>query len=127
MTADIITGPWKKNNQSEKEIQKAQMLAECDGIASDCMVSVLQILVENGMAPEDPDDDNIQNIMFLSEVLKSMIYESVEIDHPFQDVIEASVKKTVFPDNQKQFYVDYHILQEMVDSIKDKKPEKDPA
>ena len=91
------------------------------------MVSVLQILVENGMAPEDPDDDNIQNIMFLSEVLKSMVYESVEIDHPFQDVIEALVKKTVLPDNQKQFYVDYHILQEMVDSIKDKKPEKDPA
>ena len=50
MTADIITGPWKKNNQSEKEMQKAQILAECDGIASDCMVSVLQILVENGMA-----------------------------------------------------------------------------
>ena len=127
MTADIITGPWKKNNQSEKEMQKAQILAECDGIAGDCMVSVLQILVENGMAPEDPDDDNIQNIMFLSEVLKSMVYESVEIDHPFQDVIEALVKKTVLPDNQKQFYVDYHILQEMVDSIKDKKPEKDPA
>ena len=127
MTADIIKGPWKKIDPTEQQLEKAQVLADCDQIASDCMVSVLQILVENGMAPEDPDDDNIQNIMFLSEVLKSMVYESVEIDHPFQDVIEALVKKTVLPDNQKQFYVDYHILQEMVDSIKDKKPEKDPA
>jgi hypothetical protein len=123
MTADIITGPWKKNNQSEKEIQKAQMLAMCDALASDCMVSILHILVEHDMAPEDPDDDNIQNIMFLSEVLKSMIYENVGVDHPFQDMIETLVKKTVLPNNEKQFYVDYHVLQEMIDSMK----EKDPA
>ena len=92
MTADIIKGPWKKVDPTEKQLEKAQILADCDQIASECVVSCLQSLVENGMAPEDPDDDNIQNIMFLSEVLKSMVYESVEIDHPFQDVIEASVK-----------------------------------
>ena len=123
MSAEIINGPWKKNNQSEKEIQKAQMLAMCDALASDCMVSILHILVEHDMAPEDPDDDNIQNIMFLSEVLKSMIYENVGVDHPFQDMIETLVKKTVLPNNEKQFYVDYHVLQEMIDSMK----EKDPA
>ena len=127
MTADIIKGPWKKVDPTEQQLEKAQVLADCDQIASECVVSCLQSLVENGMAPEDPDDENIVYIMFLSEVLKAITYSNVDVEHPFQDVIEALVKKTVLPDNQKQFYVDYHILQEMVDSIKDKKPEKDPA
>ena len=49
MTAEIIAGPWKKTDQTEKELEKAQLLADCDQIASDCMVSVLHTLAECGI------------------------------------------------------------------------------
>ena len=48
MTADIIKGPWKKVDPTEKQLEKAQILADCDQIASECVVSFLQSLVENG-------------------------------------------------------------------------------
>ena len=41
MTAKVIRGPWKKTDQTEKELEKAQLLADCDQISSDCMVAVL--------------------------------------------------------------------------------------
>ena len=41
MTADVIEGPWKKSDKSEKELEKARILADCDSIASDCVVAVL--------------------------------------------------------------------------------------
>ena len=62
MTAKVIRGPWKKTDQTEKELEKAQLLADCDQIASACMVSVLHTLAECSMAPEDPDDENIAYI-----------------------------------------------------------------
>ena len=128
MTADIIKGPWKKVDPTEQQLEKAQILADCDQIASECVVSCLQSLVENGMAPEDPDDENIVYIMFLSEVLKSTTYASVEIDHPFQDIINLLIKKEVLPNNDKQFYIDYHLLKKTIDTMKEyDNPEKDPA
>ena len=87
MTADVIEGPWKKSDKSEKELEKARILADCDSIASDCVVAVLQSLVESDMAPEDPDDENIVYIMFLSEVVKAITYSNVGIEHPFQDIV----------------------------------------
>ena len=128
MTADIIAGPWKKTDQTERELEKAQLLSDCDSIASDCMVSVLHTIVEHGMAPEDPDDENLEFVMFLSEVLKSITYASVEIDHPFQDIINLLIKKEVLPNNDKQFYIDYHLLKKTMDTMREyDNPEKDPA
>ena len=125
MTADIIAGPWKKTDQTEKELEKAMILSDCDQIASDCMVSILHTLVDHDMAPEDPDDENCGYLLFLSEVLKSMIYANVQIDHPVQDLVDVLVRKEVMIDNDKHFYMDYHLLKKMMDSINDK--EKDPA
>ena len=125
MTADVITGPWKKIDPTEKQLEKAQILADCDSIASECVVSVLQNLVENGMAPEDPDDENIVYIMFLSEVLKAITYSNVGVDHPFQDIVYLLTGQEIGIDNTKQYYVDYHAVQNAVDYLKG--TGKDPA
>ena len=98
MTADIIKGPWKKVDPTEQQLEKAQILADCDQIASECVVSCLQSLVENGMAPEDPDDENIVYLL---------------------------TGKEVGLDNTKQYYIDYHAVQKAVQYLKD--TEKDPA
>ena len=125
MTADIIKGPWKKVDPTEQQLEKAQILADCDQIASDCVVSCLQSLVENNMAPEDPDDENIVYILFLSEVLKAITYSNVNVEHPFQDIVYLLTGKEVGIDNTKQYYIDYHAVQKAVQYLKD--TEKDPA
>ena len=125
MTADIIKGPWKKVDPTEQQLEKAQVLADCDQIASECVVSCLQSLVENGMAPEDPDDENIVYIMFLSEVLKAITYSNVDVEHPFQDIVYLLTGKEVGIDNSKQYYVDYHAVQNAVEYLR--KNGKDPA
>ena len=118
MTADVIEGPWKKSGKSEKELEKARILAECDSIASDCVVAVLQSLVESDMAPEDPDDENIVYIMFLSEVVQAITYSNVGIEHPFQDIVYLLTGKEVGIDNSKQYYVDYHAVQNAVEYLR---------
>jgi hypothetical protein len=127
MTADVIKGPWKKIDKTEKELEKAQLLAECDSIASDCMVAVLQNLVENGMAPEDPDDENIAYMMFLSEMLKSVTYANVEVHHPFQDIIRLLTGSNVLIDNTREFYIDYDSIARVIEHLQESEPEKDPA
>ena len=128
MTADIITGPWTKKITSSKstieEIEMAKVLAECDQITSDCTIAVLQNLVESGIAPEDPDDENITYIMFLTELLKAVTYKSVNIEHPFQDVVNL-LCGTEYTNNEKHYYIDYHKVDDVINYLKGEG--KDPA
>ena len=127
MTAKVIRGPWKKIDQTEKELEKAQLLADCDQNSSDCMVSVLHTLAECGMAPEDPDDEHIEYVVFLSELIKSIVYANVKLEHPFQDMVEAIVIKSMNINNERTFSIDYQLLNQMLESVKNVEDEKDPA
>ena len=109
MTAEIIAGPWKKTDQTEKELEKAQLLADCDQIASDCVVSVLHTLAECGMAPEDPDDEHVEYVVFLSELIKSIVYSNVKLDHPFQEMVEVLIDKSINVSNERTFSIDYQL------------------
>ena len=127
MTADVIKGPWKKVDKTEQELEKAQLLADCDQISSDCMVAVLHTLAECGMAPEDPDDEHIEYVVFLSELIKSIVYANVKLVHPFQDMVEAIVIKSMNISNERTFSIDYQLLNQMLESVKNVEDEKDPA
>ena len=126
MTAEIIKGPWKKpSDLTAKELETAKVLAECDQITSDCVVAVLQILVENGIAPDDPDDENIVYIMFLTDLIKAIVYKSADIEHPFQDIADMLSGTEIHMNNDKHYYVDYNLVSDVIDYLKSK--EKDPA
>ena len=124
MTADVIEGPWKKIDKTEKELEIARVLAECDQITSDCVVDVLQNLVENGIAPDDPDDESIVYIMFLTDLIKAIVYKGADIEHPFQD-IAFMLCGTAEEDGKKDYYVDYNLVSDVIDYLKSK--EKEPA
>ena len=126
MTADVIKGPWKKVDKTEQELEKAQLLADCDQISSDCMVAVLHTLAECGMAPEDPDDEHIEYVVFLSELIKSIVYANVKLEHPFQDMVETLVDKSININNERTFSIDYQLLNQMLESL-GFEDEKDPA
>ncbi len=127
MTADVIKGPWKKVDKTEQELEKAQLLADCDQISSDCMVSVLHVLAECNMAPEDPDDEHIEYVVFLSELIKSIVYSNVKLDHPFQEMVEVLIEKSINVSNERTFSIDYQLLNQMLESVKNVEDEKDPA
>ena len=124
MTADVIEGPWKKIDKTEKELEIARVLAECDQITSDCVVDVLQNLVENGIAPDDPDDESIVYIMFLTDLIRAIVYKSADIEHPFQD-IAFMLCGTAEEDGKKDYYVDYNLVSDVIDYLRSK--EKEPA
>ena len=124
MTADVIEGPWKKIDKTEKELETARVLAECDQITSDCVVDVLQNLVENGIAPDDPDDESIVYIMFLTDLIKAIVYKGADIEHPFQD-IAFMLCGTAEEDGKKDYYVDYNLVSDVIDYLRSK--EKEPA
>jgi len=124
MTADIINGPWKKHIKSDKELEQARVFAECDRIVSDCTIAVLQNLVENGIAPDDPDDENITYILFLTELLKGVAYKSFDIGHPFQDIV-ALMCATEQENNSKNYYIDYNAVEDAITFLKNR--EKDLA
>jgi len=122
MTADIIDGPWKKHIKSDKELEQARVFAECDRIVSDCTIAVLQNLVESGIAPDDPDDENITYILFLTELLKGVAYKSFNIEHPFQDIV-ALMCATEQENNSKNYYIDYNAVEDAISFLKNR--EKD--
>tara|TARA_B100001564_G_C20453795_1_gene584678 strand:+ start:399 stop:770 length:372 start_codon:yes stop_codon:yes gene_type:complete len=123
MTAEIITGPWKKNSTAE-EIEAAKVLAECDRVVSDCTISVLQNLVESGIAPDDPSDESIRYILFLTELLKGATYHNYKIKHPFQEVVSL-LCGTEYNNDEKHFYIDYSKVESIISFLKSQ--EKDPA
>ena len=122
MTADIIDGPWKKHIKSDKELEQARVFAECDRIVSDCTITVLQNLVESGIAPDDPDDENITYILFLTELLKGVAYKSFNIEHPFQEIV-ALMCATEQENNSKNYYIDYNAVEDAISFLKNR--EKD--
>ncbi len=126
MSAEIINGPWAKkpSDLTAKELETAKILAACDQITSDCIIAVLQILVENGIAPDDPDDENIVYIMFLTELLKAITYKNVDIEHPFQDIVPLLCGLD-HENNNKHYYIDYHAVEEAIQFLKSK--DKSPA
>jgi|TARA_Y100000310_G_scaffold134020_1_gene133048 hypothetical protein len=128
MSADIIKGPWKKNNTNNviDEIEKAKILAMCDKITSDCTVATLQHLVENDMAPEDPDDDNIRYVVFLTDLLLAITYTRFGLEHPFQDMVNLLSGVEIHIDNSKNFYIDYDTVEDVVKFLKTNKG-KEPA
>ena len=123
MTAEIITGPWAKNSTSE-ELEAAKVLAECDRIVSDCTISVLQNLVESGIAPDDPSDESIRYILFLTELLKGATYYNYNIEHPFQEVVSL-LCGTEYNNDEKHFYIDYNKIESIINFLKSE--DKSPA
>ena len=81
-------------------------------------------MVENGIAPDDPDDENIVYIMFLTDLIKAIVYKSADIEHPFQD-IAFMLCGTAEEDGKKDYYVDYNLVSDVIDYLRSK--EKEPA
>ena len=93
------------------------------------MVSYLHVLVENDIAPSPEesggDESSISYVMFVSETIKAMVYNEAELEHPLQELFDLLVKKRALENGDNQYFLDYHLLQKVLSTIKEE--EKDPA
>jgi len=120
MTANIITGPWKQKKSMINDVEKAKIKSACDQITSDCTVSILQHLVENDMAPEEADDEDITYIIFLTELLRAIIYKSVDMKHPFQNLVTLLSVMQIEVDNSKNYYIDDDAIEDVINFLKER-------
>jgi hypothetical protein len=122
MTAKVIKGPWQN---CTLDLEKAKLLSTCDQMTSECIVSLLQHFVEYDIAPEDPDDENITFIIFLTEVIRAIIYKNSGYEHPLQDLVQLLTDMEIDIDNSKHYFIDYVKVREIIDflnTIKDNEP-----
>lgn len=99
LSAKIIKGPWRRtiNTPTEDQIVKAEQLAYCDEISHICLMSILSILVENGI--DTGEKSFIKNITFITETIKASIFKTNDISHPLQILMDMTTDISTDPDN----------------------------
>ena len=98
-SAKIIKGPWRRtiNTPTEDQIVKAEQLAYCDEISHICLMSILSILVENGI--DTGEKSFIKNITFITETIKASIFKTNDISHPLQILMDMTTDISTDSDN----------------------------
>ena len=124
---NIIKGPWKRvKSVSMAQTQKlSQDMMFCDEVAESVMIPMIHNLAENGV--DIKTDELVQEVGFMNEVIKSMMYRHLGYHHPMQILIQTmmSTKKATVEDVYATF--DHELLKDMTKKLEEitKKPKDD--
>ena len=116
---NIIKGPWKR--VKSVNMAQTQKLSEdmmfCDDVAESVMIPMIHNLAENGV--DIKTDALVQEVGFMNEVIKSMMYRHLGYQHPMQVLIQTmmSTKKESVEDVYATF--DHDLLKEMTKKLED--------
>ena len=124
---NVIKGPWSK----AKIITKSQTdkiaddMVFVDDVAESVMIPMIHGLSENGV--DIKTDELVQEVGFMNEVIKSMMYRHLGYQHPMQILVQTmmSTKKESVEDVYATF--DHDLLKEMTKKLEDinKEPKDD--
>ena len=124
---NIIKGPWKRvKSVSMAQTQKlSEDMMFCDDVAESVMIPMIHNLAENGI--DIKTDELVQEVGFMNEVIKSIMYRHLGYHHPMQILIQTmmSTKKATVEDVYATF--DHDLLKEMTKKLEDinKEPKND--
>ena len=124
---NIIKGPWKRvKSVSMAQTQKlSQDMMFCDEVAESVMIPMIHNLAENGV--DIKTDELVQEVGFMNEVIKSIMYRHLGYQHPMQILIQTmmSTKKATVEDVYATF--DHDLLKEMTKQLEEitKEPKND--
>ena len=124
---NIIKGPWKRvKSVSMAQTQKlSEDMMFCDDVAESVMIPMIHNLAENGVNIKT--DELVQEVGFMNEVIKSLMYRHLGYPHPMQVLIQTmmSTKKESVEDVYATF--DHDLLKEMTKKLEDinKEPKDD--
>jgi hypothetical protein len=122
---NVVKGPWKRVkvvNQAKTQKLSEDMMF-CDEIAETVMIPMIHNLAENGV--DIKTNEFVQEIGFMNEVIKSMMYRHLGYLHPMQLFIKSmmSTKTEAIEDTYATF--DHERLSEITKKIKSVTDEKD--
>ena len=105
MTENLIKFPSQSEEQFPSSKEEAlERLIEvrteyCDAVAEDAFDVVMQVLSSYNMYPKD-NVDNIKDVVFLEETIKSVVYRYKKLPHSFQDMADSVIAIT--PEAQRE-------------------------
>ena len=125
---NIIKGPWKRvKTVSMAQTQKlSEDMMFCDDVAESVMIPMIHNLAENGV--DIKTNELVQEVGFMNEVIKSMMYRHLGYVHPMQFLIQTmmSTKTESVEDTYATF--DHDLLKEikkkMEEIVKEPKDDK---
>ena len=121
----VLKGPWKR----AKTVKKSQTekisndMAFAEDVAESVMIPMIHGLGENGV--DIKSDKFVSEIGFINEVVKAIVYRTMNYPHPMLQLIETvmSTKKESVEDVYSKF--DYEKIEDMLDSLKKDDEEDD--
>ena len=124
---NIIKGPWKRvKSVSVAQTQKlSQDMMLCDEVAESVRIPMIHNLAENGV--DIKSDILVQEVGFMNEVIKSMMYRHLGYHHPMQILIQTMMSTKVESVEDTYATVDHDLLKEMTKKLEDinKEPKDD--
>jgi len=124
---NIIKGPWKRvKTVSMAQTQKlSEDMMFCDDVAESVMIPMIHNLAENGV--DIKTDMFVQEIGFMNEVIKSMMYRHLGYPHPMQTLIQNMMSTKVESVEDIYATFDHELLKKMTKKMEDinKEPKDD--
>lgn len=111
---NVVKGPWSRAkvvNPSETDIFSDDMFF-IDEVAENIMIQAIHNLSENGV--DIKNSQFISEIGFLNEIIKSIMYRTLNYQHPMHQLIHSMMK--IETENPLQTFstVDYEMLAKLI-------------
>ena len=89
---NVIRGPWRttKTITKAKNEKVAIDMLFVEDMAESVMIPMIQSFAENGL--DIKNDTFVQEVGFMNEVVKSLVFRHLGYKHPMQDLIENVMK-----------------------------------
>tara|TARA_Y100000741_G_C18159061_1_gene520413 strand:+ start:301 stop:636 length:336 start_codon:yes stop_codon:yes gene_type:complete len=95
----------------------SQDMMFCDEVAETVMIPMIHNLAENGV--DIKTDELVQEVGFMNEVIKSMMYRHLGYHHPMQILIQTMMSTKVESVEDTYATFDHELLKEMTKKIED--------
>tara|TARA_B110000503_G_C7128577_1_gene405811 strand:- start:974 stop:1375 length:402 start_codon:yes stop_codon:yes gene_type:complete len=92
-------------------------LKYADHLTEGLVVNLIHNLSENGI--DTTDEDFIKSLAFLIELVKSMIYNNLGVDHPMQGLVDIFVSTGIDKSGGSYSHIDLDGLTELIDNYYD--------
>ena len=124
---NIIKGPWKRvKSVSMAQTQKlSEDMMFCDDVAESVMIPMIHNLAENGI--DIKTDELVQEVGFMNEVIKSIMYRHLGYHHPMQILINTIMYNKQATVEYVYATFDHELLKDMTKKLEDvtKEPKDD--
>ena len=111
---NVVKGPWSRAkvvNPTETDIFSDDMFF-IDEVAENIMIQAIHNLAENGV--DIKNSQFISEIGFLNEIIKSIMYRTLDYQHPMHQLIHSMMKLETENPLQTFSKVDYEMLSKLI-------------